>query len=67
MSREAQLAGVRVGAQAPRALASDERGLAVGQASADGAQRAGDAPRDELVLARGVRTLQMHRALAVLA
>lgn len=40
-----------------RALTRDERHLAVGRAATDCLQRARDAARDELVLARSVRTL----------
>src|SRR5919206_4476039 len=64
----AHLAGLRVEAEAPGPSAGHPRGLPGGSAGPDGGECLGDSAGDELVVARGLRTLApLDLALAVLA
>jgi len=68
VARRAQLARLGVGAQPPRSLAGDQGRLAVARPGSHRHERLGDPPRDELVVASGVRSLvHTHGSLAALA
>jgi hypothetical protein len=65
MPGEPQSAGPRVDPQPLRSLSCHERRIAIRRATPDHLQRLSDPPRDELILARRVRTLmEVDRALA---
>ena len=67
MGRLAHLAGLWVEAETPGPGPRHTRGLHVGSASADRGERLGDSTRDELVVARRLRTLApLDTPLAVL-
>jgi hypothetical protein len=64
----ANLAGLKVEAKTPGAVAGNPGGVHVGGAGADGSKRLRDPPGDELVVARRLRTLTpLDLALAVIA